>query len=257
MRQHTSKVAHISNLMEPIQSGRKHLITSKKIRLVIKAVALKRNVPVSVLVQQLIDTGLSYEEEAHRRKINAPLFQRPQNIKYVVARSEKTYLSVTHEVYQKVKAYAREKGLKLIEASWRLLAIGFQYDFGGDPKSEPEFLVLKEMHQMVMDKVRKRNANIADEYLVDPETWAIDRVDEISNPRQRIVWQQRGNFHPEIDKLKRQKKLREELLVVMSKTIEALRAENAELKQKLKIQASIKPKVKNNLEKENDFPTLE
>ena len=244
--------------MEPIQRSRNYLITTKKTRSVIKLVASLRNVTTYALVQYLIDTGLRYEGEAHRRKINAPLFQRPPNIKYVVARSEKTYLAVSEEVYQKVKAYAQEKGLKLIEASWRLLAIGFQYDIGGAPRINPLFATSEKIYRTITDKVRKRKVNIADEYLVDPETWAIDRVDEISNPRhQRIVRQQRGGLLSEINKLNRQKKNREELLVGAYKLIEALRAENALLKQKLKLQASVKPKEKNNLEKENDFPTLE
>jgi hypothetical protein len=38
-------------------------------------------------------------------------------------------------------------------------------------------------------------------------------------------------------------------------TIEALRAEDTLLKQKLKQQASIKPQEKNNLGRENDSPT--
>jgi hypothetical protein len=244
--------------MATIQVGRKHLITSKRIRLVIKVAAMQRNVPVSALVHRLIDIGLRYEDEARRRKINAPLFQRPPNIKYVVARSEKTYLSVSDGVYLKVKEYAREEGLKLIEASWRLFAIGFQYDFGGDPRSNPAFSVLKDQFQMITDNVRKRKGNIADEYLVDPETWAIEKVDEIMNPRhQRIVRQQAGSNSSEINKLNRQKRLREELLVDMSKVIEALKAENTILKQKLKIQASIKPRERNNLEKENDLPALD
>lgn len=159
------------------------------------------------------------------------------NLKYVVARSEKTYLAVSEEVYQKVKAYAQEKGLKLIEASWRLLAIGFQYDIGGAPRINPLFATSEKIYRTITDKVRKRKVNIADEYLVDPETWAIDRVDEISNPRhQRIVRQQRGGLLSEINKLNRQKKNREELLVGAYKLIEALRAENALLKQKLKLQ---------------------
>ena len=217
--------------------------------------AMHRNVSVSALVHRLIDIGLRHEEEAHRRKINAPLFKRPPNIKYVVARSEKTYLSVSYETYEKVKEYAQEKGLKLIETSWRLLAIGFQYDFGGDPRSNPAFPKLKEIYQMITDNVRNRMGNIADEYLVDPETWAIERVDKMKYSRHQRLIQQRT--FTEIDILKRHKKFQEKLLVDMLKTIEALRVENATLKQKLKLQTSVKPQVKNNLQKENGFPTLE
>jgi len=209
-------------------------------------------------MHHLINIGLRYEDEAHRRKINASLFHRPPNIKYVVARSEKTYISVSDEVYQKVKAYAKKKGLKLIEASWRLIAIGLQYDIGGDPKSNELFATFAEIHRTITDTARKRKGNIADEYLMDPETWALDRFDEVIGPeRRRIIRQQRGVPLSVVNKLDRQKKLREELLVGAYKFIEALRAENALLKQKLKLQASVKPKEKTNLEKENDFPTLD
>jgi hypothetical protein len=96
---------------------RKYLITSKAVRLVIKTIAINMNMTISAITQNLIDIGLRHEDEAHRREINATLFKRPPNIKYVVSRPEKTYLSISDDVSQKVKAYAQKKGLKLIEAS--------------------------------------------------------------------------------------------------------------------------------------------
>ena len=237
---------------------RKYLITSKAVRLVIKTIAINMNMTISAITQNLIDIGLRYEDEAHRREINATLFKRPPNIKYVVSRPEKTYLSISDDVYQKVKAYAQKKGLKLIEASWRLLAIGFQYDFGGDPRLHPAFLHLKEIQQLITDNIRKKKSNIADEYLSDPETWAIDKIDEIDYPRQRrIIQRRRDGLLSKINKLERQKKLSEDLLFGMFKMIQALSSENAALKQKLKQQVLPIPQIKNNLGNENDFPILD
>jgi hypothetical protein len=237
---------------------RRYLVTSKAVRLVIKTIATNMNLTISAITQNLIDIGLRYEEEAHRRKINAAIFQRPPNIKYVVSRSEKTYLSVPDNVYQKVKAYAQKRDLKLIEASWRLIAIGLQYDFGGDPKLNPAFLHLKEIQQIIKDNIRKKKSNIAEEYLIDPEIWAIDKADEIDyTRRQRLTQQRREGLLSKINILEKQKKLREDLLVGMFKKMQALSVENDELKQKLKSQAVLTPQIKNNPGKETDFPLLD
>jgi hypothetical protein len=94
--------------------------------------------------------------------------------------------------------------------------------------------------------------------LSDPETWAIDKIDEIDYPRQRrIIQRRRDGLLSKINKLERQKKLSEDLLFGMFKMIQALSSENAALKQKLKQQVLPIPQIKNNLGNENDFPILD
>ena len=55
-----------------------------------------------------------------------------------MSRKNKIYVSISDDTYRKVCGYAQKRGLKVVEATWRLLAIGFQYDVWGDPaKGDP------------------------------------------------------------------------------------------------------------------------
>ena len=213
---------------------------------------------MSDLVTELIDTGLKYEEQGLKRAINAPLFKRPANIDYVVTRANRTYLSVPEDVYVKVQAYARKKRLKLVEATWTLISVGFQYYLGGDPKSGNNFVTFSRYFGYLAMEMRKEGLPVSEDYMADPESWVIDLLDRaLSNKPMRRLRQPPGVPNLVVARINRQRQTYLKYLKVAMKRIEALEKENTQLKQKLAQQNPVAVREAINKKYNDGFPKLE
>jgi hypothetical protein len=240
------------------RSKRRFLVTSKNLRHVIKAMAKYWKLSMSSLISELIDRGLQYEGQALKRAINAPLFKRPPNIEYIVKRSNKTYLSVSQDVYTKVQTYARKKRLKLVEATWTLISVGLQYKLGGETRSRKDFKTLSGLFGELAAKLKSKGTPFSEEYLADPELWVIDWIDQAStNKPLRKFRQGQGVPYSVAAGLSRQREAYRRYLKIAMKRIEALEKENKELNGKLVKQSPVEVREDINKKQNNGFPKLE
>jgi hypothetical protein len=212
---------------------------------------------MSGLVTELIDVGLKYEEQGIKRAINAPLFKRPSNIEYVVTSSNKTYISVPKDVYTKVKAYAKKKNLKLIEATWTLISVGFQYYLSGDPKSGNNIVAFTRLFGDLAKELRRARLPVSEDYLADPEMWVIDLLDRaLSSKPTRRLRQTQGIPNLVLARISRQRETYLKYLNVAMKRIEALEKENTEMKKKLAQQNPVEVRGDINKKHDGGFPKL-
>lgn len=226
-------------------------MTSKSVRNVIKVTAYHRKRTMIEFLGHLIDVGLRYEKEALRRERYARLFQPLHHFEYVVGRADKTYLAVSSDVYDKVKAYATQNGLKLVEAVWRLLTIGLLYEYGGNPRSNPLFAQYRDIYKTLMERAIEKHPEMADKLLLDTETLAIKMIDK------KKVSRRYGVTLLERSRLKRQMDLVEKRLSHAMKKIQILEAENTKLKKKIAEQIPVETQEKVNLNPASDFPKFE
>jgi len=117
-------------------------------------------------LDHLVETGLRYERIAHRRPENVKIFdQRLPEFQYTVSKQNRTYLAVSPHVYEKVKSYADKKGLTMVEATWRLISIGTQYVFNGDPENDPRYEVVTDITKQILDNLKKKYGLPFEKYL--------------------------------------------------------------------------------------------
>ena len=109
---------------------------------------------------------MQYEKEAHRRPENAKIFdKRLPEFQYTVRKLERTYLAVSPQAFLKVKSYAGKKSLSMVEATWRLLSIGMQYNLGGDPRDDPRFEATMEITRQIESHLEKKYGVPIEKYL--------------------------------------------------------------------------------------------
>ncbi|MFC1965157.1 hypothetical protein ACFLWG_04070 [Chloroflexota bacterium] len=236
---------------------REFLVTTKDQREVIKIEAQLRKCSMTALVAKLVDTGLKYEEQALKRRINAPILHRPPNFEYIVSRKNKTYISVSNDTYEKVHDYVEKKGLKVVEASWRLLTIGLQYDLGGDPTKDKYFDEFNEIIRKLMNLLQKRGLKISEEYIKDPKAWVIDHMEGRSQHKRQFP--PPYGFPPAVvERLNMKCDLYLVMLVHALEKVKVLEEEKRALKTKIAVERpSVKTAEKVTPQQNSDFPQLE
>ena len=156
---------------------RKYFSVSKNVHKALEVYAEKTESTIKTSVERLIDLGLRYEKEAHRRPENEKIFdQRLSEFKYSVGRSVRTYLAVSPKTFDKVKEYSYKKELKMVEGTWRLLSIGMQYSLGDNPRNDPRFKIELEIVKSIEDHLEKKYGLPVEKYLNIKDSSLEDRV---------------------------------------------------------------------------------
>ncbi len=145
---------------------RKYLAVSKRLHKALEVYAKHSQSTLKSAVEHLIDLGLHYEGEAHKRPENEKIFdKRLPEFHYTIGRSMRTYLAVSPRMYEKVRSYIDTKKLSLVEGTWRLLSIGMQYSLGGDPRKDPRFKSAMEIGSIIEEHLKKNHRLPVDKYL--------------------------------------------------------------------------------------------
>ena len=145
---------------------RKYLAVSKNVHMVLSVLSQHPKTTIKDKVEHLVETGLRYDRIAHLMLENVKIFdQRLPEFQYAVSKQNRTYLAVSPQVYEKVKSYANTKGLKIVEATWRLISIGTQYMFNGEPENDPRYEVVTNITKQIIDNLKRRYGLPFEKYL--------------------------------------------------------------------------------------------
>jgi hypothetical protein len=107
----------------PQTDHRKYLLVSEYYWLLLKSYGKSRKVSLAAITESFLSKGLKRANELYMKEaIDDMLRLRTDGLRYIISRQDKKkYLVVSPEIHSKVTEFARNRKIKLIEATRNLI----------------------------------------------------------------------------------------------------------------------------------------
>lgn len=144
-------------------SQRKYLLVSKDLLLFLKSYSKHSNLPLKAVTERFLILGMKRANERYLSDMmNELLRPRPDGLRFLISKNDKSYLVVSPDIHQMVTQCARDWKIKQIEATRNLVLLGMRAYFNTEPRDNPEYDSRMKISQLIIEHWQQ---NYPEEYL--------------------------------------------------------------------------------------------